>query len=808
MVNEIYLDGGRKKARPVTTREAYIARRNTPENAKNFYDARAGNEKAKARQVQYNYGDLLPDGVLKGCCHPSSTFPHDIDCNNAEEQARIKDILIAKKDEIGLLELSGSARYGLHAVCRRERGRTILESQVKVALLTKTEMDTSAHDQQRVLYTGPATADNLFYLDDAIFDEPLSIEESAAEFERLKEREARGEEDVPAGAKKANKHYRPWEETNTEQVLTNTDLTDKTDKKFSNSQILDEKKNPSDPKDPCSNKKEAPRSFPNEYHGIPFATILKKYWEVNNGGYEPTEGDRDTLTFQLASDLRHICGKSFEWLDQVIPCYDGFPLEEKRQKIKNALASKYEGMPTRLKQVLDALTIDHSPFTIDHLAAQGEVEDECSMFNGQCSMKNPPEMPEKVPRLIGLLTSRTPQMYRPAVAHAVFPALGTHLKEVRFLYTDNVEHEATLMNILMAGTGAGKGCIDKPIKHIMADIRRRDAENEKREREWKKDCQKKGANKDKLVRPEGLVIQIIDPDMTKPALVTRMDESEGHFVYVKLNELDLFDQLKGTTGKQHFQLMCLAFDPDSEYGQTRIGTQSVTARPRCRFNWNACTTVQKGQRYFRNVLTDGPISRINFCTIPESEIGIEQPVYGQYDAAFDEALKPYIDNLCAARGFVDCPQATKLAKKLQQECAEFARLSQDEVYWNLSFRACVIAWLKACVLYVANGCKWEKSIEDFVRWSLNYDLWCKMQFFGDAIRQANNGDERIGRRGPHNLLLDLPDVFSLEDARRVRRQQGLPDKGLRSMISNWKSRGYINQISEISFEKLRFKSGE
>ena len=766
-------------------------------------------QKAKARQVQYNYGDLLPDGVLKGCCHPSSTFPHDIDCNNAEEQARIKDILIAKKDEIGLLELSGSARYGLHAVCRRERGRTILESQVKVALLTKTEMDTSAHDQQRVLYTGPATADNLFYLDDAIFEEPLSIEESAAEFERLKEREAKGEENVPAGAKKANKHYRPWEETNTEQVLTNTDLTDKTDKstttnRTNHTNSCAQEKDLLDSIDSCSNKKEPSRSFPNEYHGIPFATILKKYWEVNNGGYEPTEGDRDTLTFQLASDLRHICGKSFEWLDQVIPCYDGFPLEEKRQKIKNALASKYEGMPQRLRDTLAALDVRSQ--MSDGGSQPSALGLQTSALSPQTS--TPPEMPEKVPRLIGLLTSKTPQMYRPAVAHAVFPALGTHLKEVRFMYTDNVEHEATLMNILMAGTGAGKGCIDKPIKHIMADIRRRDAENEKREREWKKDCQKKGANKDKLVRPEGLVIQIIDPDMTKPALVTRMDESEGHFVYVKLNELDLFDQLKGTTGKQHFQLMCLAFDPDSEYGQTRIGTQSVTARPRCRFNWNACTTVQKGQRYFRNVLTDGPISRINFCTIPESEIGIEQPVYGQYDAAFDEALKPYIDNLCAARGFVDCPQATKLAKKLQQECAEFARLSQDEVYWNLSFRACVIAWLKACVLYVANGCKWEKSIEDFVRWSLNYDLWCKMQFFGDAIRQANNGDERIGRRGPHNLLLDLPDVFSLEDARRVRRQQGLPDKGLRPMISNWKSRGYINQISEISFEKLRFKSGE
>ena len=812
MVNEIYLDGGRKKARPVTSREEYIARRNTPENAKNFYDARAGNEKAKARQVQYNYGDLLPDGVLKGCCHPSSTFPHDIDCNNAEEQARIKDVLIAKKDEIGLLELSGSARYGLHAVCRRERGKTILESQVKVALLTQTEMDTSAHDQQRVLYTGPATADNLFYLDDAIFDEPLTIEESAAEYERLKEREAKGEEDVPAGAKKANKHYRPWEEISRSEERGGRKMDDVRRKMDDVRRKMEEVRGKMEEgRSQTSDLSLQPsgKQFPTHYHGIPFATILKKYWEVNNGGYEPTEGDRDTLTFQLASDLRHICGKSFEWLDQVIPCYDGFPLEEKRQKIKNALASKYEGMPQRLRDTLAALEgrsqKEDGRGKMDD--GRGKMDDvRCMMDDGNPQTSTPPEMPEKMPKLIGLLTSKTPQMYKAAVAHAVFPALGTHLKEVRFLYTDNVEHEATLMNVLMAGTGAGKGCIDKPIKHIMADIRRRDAENEKREREWKKDCQKKGANKDKLVRPEGLVIQIIDPDMTKPALVTRMDESEGHFVYVKLNELDLFDQLKGTTGKQHFQLMCLAFDPDSEYGQTRIGTQSVTARPRCRFNWNACTTVQKGQKYFRNVLTDGPISRINFCTIPESEIGNEQPIYGQYDAAFDEALKPYIDNLCAARGFVDCPQATKLAKKLQQECAEFARLSQDEVYWNLSFRACVIAWLKACVLYVANGCKWEKTIEDFVRWSLNYDLWCKMQFFGDAIRQANNGDERIGRRGPRNLLELLPDTFTIEEAVRARRQQGLPDKGVSQMIRVWKSRNYVLQITDNSFQKLRFKS--
>ena len=414
-----------------------------------------------------------------------------------------------------------------------------------------------------------------------------------------------------------------------------------------------------------------------------------------------------------------------------------------------------------------------------------------------------PEMPaeKKLPKLIRLLTRNTPNQYKAAVAHAVFPPLGTHLKEVSFEYTDYVPHEATLMNCLMAHTGAGKGCIDEPIRHIMADIKRRDEENTRREAEWKKDCQKKGANKDKQVRPEGLVIQEIDPDMTKPALVTRMDEAEGHFVYVKLNEIDLFEQLKGQTGKQHFQLMCLAFDPGAEFGQTRVGTQSVTARPKCRFNWNACTTIQKGRKFFSRVLTDGPISRINFCTIPEMEIGAEQPIYGKYDSAFDEELKPYIDNLVAAHGMIDCPQAFKLAKKLQEECAEFARLSQDETYWNLSHRAIVIAWLKACVLYVANGNQWEKNIEDFVRWSLQYDLWCKMQFFGEDIEAANSGNERIGTRGPRNLLELLPDEFTLDDAKRIRQKNGKSEGKTIKMIRNWINRNYVIQNSEFSFVK-------
>ena len=416
----------------------------------------------------------------------------------------------------------------------------------------------------------------------------------------------------------------------------------------------------------------------------------------------------------------------------------------------------------------------------------------------------PPEMPKKLPHLIQLLVSRTPDIYKAAVAHAVFPALATHLWRTRFRYIDNKLHEATLMNVLMAGTGAGKDCISEPIDHIMADIRKSDAENMKREKEWKDEINAKGANKDKKKRPEGLVIQEIDADMTNPAFVMRMAEADEHFLYVKLNEIDQFDALKGNgSGGQQFRIMCLAFDPNNRYCQTRIGTQSVTERVCIRFNWNATTTIQKGQKYFARVLTDGPLSRINFCTIPEREIGSEIPVYGDYDEKFDEELTPYIERLCAARGEIGCPQAFNLAKKLNEECAEFSRLSQSRTYENFTFRANVIAYLKACVLFVANDYKWDKTCEDFIRWSLNYDLWCKMQFFGDAIEQANNVAERKGTRGPRNLLELLPDTFTIEDAKRVRRMQGLYADNAIKMIRNWKSRNYIYQISDISFQKRK-----
>ena len=405
----------------------------------------------------------------------------------------------------------------------------------------------------------------------------------------------------------------------------------------------------------------------------------------------------------------------------------------------------------------------------------------------------PPPMPEHLPKLVELLLSKTPDVYKPAVAHAIFPPLATHLCKTTFKYIDNVEHEATLMCCLLAGTGAGKNCVQMPINMIMEDIRKRDRENLKREKEWKEEITRKGANKDKRKRPENLIIQEIDADMTNPAFVMRTAEAQDHFLYTSLNEIDQFDALKGQ-GNQQFKIMCLAFDPGNQYGQTRVGTSSVTERITIRFNWNASTTVQLGQRYFSKVLTDGPISRINFCTIPEREIGAEMPVYGEYDDAFREALKPYIENLCKASGRIDCAEAFALAEKLKEENADFSRMSQNRVFENLSFRGNVIAFLKACVLYVANGCKWEPEIDEFIRWSESYDLWCKMIFFGAGIAKANETGEKSNKRGPANLLQQLPDTFTYAQAEMVRQQNEFGKKGTAMMLRNWVNRHYIEKI--------------
>ena len=478
--------------------------------------------------------------------------------------------------------------------------------------------------------------------------------------------------------------------------------------------------------------------------------------------------------------------------------------EQKASQQVNSLQLKVN----RAEQVNNLqLTVDRGNQQVNSLQLTGNRADE--------DYPDPPEMPKKLPKLVELLISRTPEIYKPAVAHAIFPPLATHLWKTRFRYIDNVEHEARLMTLLLAGTGAGKSSVNRPIDFIMEDIRLRDAENLKREKAWKDEMLRKGANKDKRKRPENLIIQEIDADMTNPAFVMRTAEAQEHFLYTSLNELDQFDALKGS-GNQQFRIMCLAADPGNKYGQTRVGTMSVTERVTIRFNWNASTTIQKGQRYFSKVLTDGPISRINFCTIPEREIGEDMPVYGTYDESYREALRPYIENLNKVTGLIECKEAFQLALKLKDENAEFARLSQDRTFENLSFRANVIAYLKACVLYVANGCKWEPEIDEFIRWSEQYDLYCKMRFFGDMIAKENFMAEKSSKRGPQNLLQILPDNFTAAQLLAIRLEHGLDAKGTDMMIRQWLHRNYIRRAYQYtgkrdscdscdSFEKLKYR---
>ena len=712
-VHVIYKQNGVKMMRPVLTREEYLELRNGGFQVENVARIRKGDEALKASLVQMNYS-CLPneDGTLKGSKRMSTTVGMDIDHLTADDMPKVKERILQKKDELGLLMLEESARGGGYHLVFRRRDDLDQEGNLKWASeLLGVEYDKGAKDITRVFFT---TSENeLLFLDDEIF--------------KMKEGRENPSPDLPRGGGERDVRYR----------------------------------------------------------GIPYADIINEYWQRTGG--VPVDGERNVRLHKLAVNLRAICDNKREVLLAVMPRL-GLSEQEMASIVDSACKETPKGISKIVKQIINDL--QESPLPLE--GAEGEVSGEV-----------PPPMPRRLPKLIQLLLSRTPDIYKPAVAHAVFPALAAHLYKVKFRYIDNVLHEATLMNVLMAGTGAGKDCISQPINYIMADIRKRDAENLERERQWKQEVNSKGANKDKRQRPEGLIIQEVDPDMTNPAFVLRMSEADGHFLYTKMNEIDQFDALRGSgKGGQQFQIMCLAFDPGNRYGQTRVGAQSVTEKVCIRFNWNASTTIAKGQRYFRNVLTDGPISRINFCTIPEREIGAEMPVYGTYDAAFEEELRPYIERLTKAVGEIECPQAFRLAHQTKEENAEFARLSQSRVFENLSFRGNVIAWLKGCLLYVANDYKWDKTIEDFVRWSLQYDMWCKMQFFAEAIESAD-GVEQKTKRGPRNLLELLPDEFTLQDAVNVRRQQGMDAQGCKPMIRMWKVRCYIEQITDNSYKKVR-----
>ena len=784
MVNLVYKVGGEKHCRPIKSLEEMIAACNTEENIRNWNDyRRTGEDRFKHALVQVNYNCQVPDGgLLKGIKTVSPFFFYDIDCGNREECRRIINQLLGMKDELGLVEVAESAGYGVHAVARRMPERTILECQVRISILTRTEMDTNNKESNRVVFHGPIDAETTPLLDEVLFTESLSDEEAAAEYLRLKEREAQGLEEVPPGAKKANKHYKPWEEENVAALT----VVDPAGARQNSSELGSALAVAA--LQCCSSQTSAISYQPSydpeaRYNGMLFRDIIAKYWELFNDGKEPTEGDRNVLTFELAVTIRSICGYSLEKILKVVPNYWAKPdgscpqedFAEWRKTIENALKEPRKGMPYRLKEVLKVLKSQQG------VKACGGT------------LTAPPPMPKKLPPLIRLLTKNVPWFYKPAVANAVFPALGVHLHGVKFRYWDNVEHEATFMNVLIGRQSIGKGTIKKPIEYIMEDIRQRDIPNRQREAEWKQ--KNPGAKQKKDPRPTDICIQMLIDNLTDAVFNQRIVDANNNgqrFIYTLVDEIEGLKKVtsKGTVDEVGL-LIRKAFD-NSDAGQERVGADSVSGIAPLRWNFNASTTPPNARKFFCKMVNDGTVSRLDVATIIRADDDDDTaPILGIYDHMFAAELKPYIDRLEAANGLIECQQAKRLSLDMKQENKDAAKLYESEAYRVFSYRANVIAWLKGMVLYVAHGYKWSREIADFVRWTQQYNLWCKMLYFGQQLERELREEVEIQRQsGPQNLLELLPEEFTKEQYYQMRQQQGRTGSG-DGTLRSWQSRGYI-----------------
>ena len=773
-----YDNKSRKLAHPVKNREELMALRNSQQNLDNLNKARQGDEKAKADllQLAYNLGHV--EGLIAGSKSQGSFFFHDVDCYDAEQSDAFKELILSKKDAIGLMMLERSASGGWHLVCKRIPGTTILENQVRVSTELQIEMDTNTKDLQRVVYSTSGSPEDLPYLDDALFEEPMTAEECEAEYLRLKEREKKRQEQLPAGAKKANKHYKPWAEKREERS-----------EEVRSGEVKEVKSG------------EVQSCEADERTRFIFRECMKEEG-VTDADLVDRGGRHNSVKMILSSCTQLLTKEeTLGMLKELMP--DNWQ-DENIQTLVNDFYSDYYNPSQRLT-LFQKRVFRESRRLGGEVSAQSESElavQNQSELSKLFASKLPPEIPKVLPKLVKAVTQHTPQRYKATVAQAMFPPLSTYSRKLSFMYIDNQERDLRSCCLIIAGTGTGKdSCTKQPLQHIIADMVERDKENRIRLKKFNDEYNNKANNKQKPQRPDDLIIQTLKYDITKAALVQRMDDAQGAPLYIRLNELEQWDKIEGCTGRNNqFTTMKLCDDEGNDFGSDRASTQSVMASGCLHLNWNANTTLSKAMRYFKYVMTDGPISRLCLATIPDEEIGAEIAVFGNYDEKYDEALKPFIENLKAATGVIDCAPARKLARQLKDECADFARLSQDRVFDNLSHRALVHAFRKACLLYVANGNKWEKAIEDFCRWSLFYDLYLKMIFFGEQIRHADD-DIPTSKRGPQNLLDFLPETFSVEEAKRVRQKQGMDTEKTVKMISTWKSRGYVIQISDFSFKK-------
>ena len=825
MIYEIIYEGKgkvmKKLARPVKDRKALMALRDSHKNLDLLAKARTGDSEAKSKllQLAYNIGHV--DGQIAGCKSQGSFFFHDVDCYDKEQSENIKNLILSKKDEIGLMMLERSVGGGWHLVCKRELGKTILENQVRVACALQLEMDTNTKDLQRVCFSTSGSEEDLPYLDDALFEEPLSPEECEKEYMVAKEREKKRLEEVPKGAKKANKHYRPWEDEGNLVGVGRTQGTGTSGTSQATSQMSQIPADaPTRSLSPCATEQipaDAPtRSLPTcateqspcvieatERTRFIFKECMKEE-EVTEADLLNEGGRHNSVKMVLGHCNQLLTeGETLGVLKELMP--DNWNDKNIRQLV-TAYYTDYYNQNQRLSQFQKRVIKESK--TIGAPSSLSLTSNSPNSLSALFASKLPPEIPSVLPKLVKTVLKNTPQKYKATVAQVMFPPLATYPQKLSFVYIDNQVRELRINCLVVAPTGSGKdSCTKQPLTHLIADMKARDRVNRQRLKQFNDEYNSKAGNKQKPQRPEGLIIQNIKADITKAALVQRMDEADSAPLYVRLNELEQWDQIEAKSGRANqFTTMKLCDDEGNDYGSDRASVQSVMGDGCLHLNWNANTTISKAIRYFRFVLTDGPISRLTLATIPvdEDEFGADIAVFGRYDQAYDDALKPYIDNLKAATGEIDCQEARRMARRLKNECAEFARLSQDKVFDNLTHRSLVAAFRKGCLLYAANGMKWEKAIESFCRWSLFYDLYLKMTIWGDQIRHADD-DIPVSKRGPQSLLDLLPDEFTVEDAVQVRQKLGMDISKTRHMISVWVDRHHVSQISDLSFKKVHHK---
>ena len=758
--------------RPVLTAAEYRNLRNTEKQKAIVSGVRKGDDKMKHRLLQMNYS-CMPneDGSLKGSTQMTTTVGMDVDHIAKEQMQEVKERILAKKDELGLLMLELSARgEGYHLVFKRKAELSQEDNLRWASDLLGVEFDKGAKDITRVFFTTTASEEDLIYLDDELFVNEVAktcLEGTTSEV---------GEQGtaLQAGAESGGVNPAASSPSSSMQPVTELVASSHDNQGFENGDNADN--------DSANALSSAMSPVPGlSYHDIPYSVIIAKYWELFNEGKEPAEGDRNVKTYELAMTLRPICDYDQGMMERVIPRYDGFPKDEWRKTITNALNEPRKSMPYRLKQLLKAVKDERKMALI---APSDSPKGE----------KGVPERPKRMPELLKLLSSKVPMKLKAMVEEAVWPAMCAHLKGVTFRYVDGVIHEANISSPLIGRQSSGKGAVNQPIECLLADITARDKENESRLLDWRRRNQGKGASKDKQPRPEDIVIQRLDDDLTPAALSQALIDAEtngGKRVITKVDEIELLNRIGN--GKNDTVGVLVRYGWDSaRWGQRRVGLDSVSGSYTVRWVWNASCTLKSARKFITNTwIADGSLSRLNVNALLLSKDDHEMPKIGEYDDKFQNDLKLYVDRLNAASGLIECPQANRLAEEMKQEHDRIADLCESEGYRTFSYRAVVIGWLKAMMLYIANGYKWDKTMAEYVRYSVRRDMYLKMYFFGQQIEEEFEEEERQQQHGPQNLLSTLPEEFTMDDYLRMRQAQGKRGDG-KSTLRTWKTRGYID----------------